>query len=401
MNITRTRQACAALAMMAWSAVAYADYLCETKERDPTPQQKEIFARGAAALHAAFLPPPEGWGMQKPTQRYLSGKFCPDFKNEPVTISASVLYTIPPTLEQKRLKRAADVAMRRELDELRTLPPDLQAQVAALEADNTNLNKDARAAEREKNGDLAKTKFEQARDASRKAYKIRDDHSVANRVKDRAVYAKYDNALKQDRTLVFDVALEANGKAEVSDAGAERIVFGPANVKTTQATDKIVRVVARFRRNADLTAENLAVLRKLIDRTKLEALVAGKLPSMEESNALMAKQNDAITQITAKAREQDKLAEDERYKEEAAARAAKAGVTTAPAAAATPAPTTTPAPSSPAAAPAAPTKPAPVASAGNTTAPTPPAKPPESPPATDPVKEVKDTVNKLKGLFGR
>ena len=100
MNITRTRQICAALAMVAWSSMAYADYLCETKERDPTPQQKELFARGAAAMRAALLPPPEGWRMQDPATRTPSGKFCPDFKNDPVTFGASVLYIIPPTLEQ-------------------------------------------------------------------------------------------------------------------------------------------------------------------------------------------------------------------------------------------------------------------------------------------------------------
>ncbi len=392
MNITRTRQICAALAMVAWSSMAYADYLCETKERDPTPQQKELFARGAAAMRAALLPPPEGWGMQTPSQRVPSGKFCPDFKNEPVTFGASALYSIPPTLEQLRQYRAAEAAMRRELDELNTLPPDLQAQVAALEADSTALYKERREAERAKDSDLAKAKNSQAQDASRKAYKIRNDHSMSIQAKQRAIYAKYEKALKQNRDLVFNVSIKANDKAEAPDSGAERILFGSANVKTNQATEKIVRIVAVIQRNENATAEQFAVLKGLIDRAKLQALVAGNLPSLDDSNAAIAKQNEAIAQLRAKAIEQTKLADAERYSEQAAARAAKAGVTPAPAVAATPAPPATPA---------APTKPTPVAAAANTPAPTPPAKPAEPAPATDQVKEVKDTVNKLKGLFGR
>ena len=400
MNITRTRQVCVALAMVAWSSMAYADYLCETKERDPTPQQKELFARGAAAMRAALLPPPDGWRMQDPSTRVPSGKFCPDFKNDPVTFGTSVLYIIPPTLEQRRLQRAADVAMRRELEELNTLPADLQAQVAALEAESTALHKERREAERAKDNDLAKTKNTQAQDASRNAYKIRSDHSTSTQAKQRAIYAKYEKALRQDRELVFNVSIRANDKAEASDSGSERILFGSANVKTNQATEKIVRIMAVMQRNENATAEQFAVVKGLIDRTRLQGLVAGNIPSMDDSKALIAKQDEVVAQLRAKSIEQQKLADAERHSEQAAARAAKAGATPAPAVAVTPAPPATPAPSSPAA-PAAPTKPAPIASAGNTPAPTPPAKPPEPPPATDPVKEVKDTVNKLKGLFGR
>ena len=392
MKSTRTRQLCAALAMVAWSSMAYADYLCETKERDPTPQQKELFARGAAAMRAALLPPPEGWRMQDPATRTPSGKFCPDFKNDPVTFGASVLYIIPPTLEQRRQQRAADVAMRRELEELNTLPADLQAQVTAFEAENTALNKEGREAERAKDRDLAKAKYAKAEDASRKAHKIRNDFSTSIQAKQRAIYAKYEKALRQDRELVFSVSIRANDKPEASDSGTERILFGPANVKTNQATEKIVRIMAVIQRNENATAEQFAVVKGFIDRPKLQALVAGNIPSLEDSNAAIAKQNEAIAQLRAKSIEQQKLADAERYSEQAAARAAKAGVTPAPAVAATPAPPATPA---------APTKPTPVAAAANTPTPTPPAKPAEPAPATDQVKEVKDTVNKLKGLFGR
>ncbi len=397
MNMIRTRQTFLALALAACSSLACADYLCETKEREPTAQQKELFTRGAAAMRAALLPPPAGWGMQTPSQRGPSGKFCPDFKNEPVTFGASVLYTLPPTLEQRRQQRAADVAMRRELDELNTLPPDLQIQVTALEAENAKLNKEGREAEREKNRDLAKAKFEQAKDASRNAYKIRNDYSTTTQAKQRAIYTKYEKALRQDRELVFSVSLVANDKVEVTDGGAERILFGPANVKTNQATEKIVRIVAILQRNENATAEQFAVLKGLIDRTKLQALVAGNIPSIEDSQAAIAKQNEVIAQLRTQAIEQQKMADAERHNEQAAARAAKSGLPPPPNGSATPATST------PAATLAVPAKPTPVAASANTgtSAPTPPAKPAEPASAADQVKDVKDTVNKLKGLFGR
>ena len=328
-NRIRMWQCCALWVMALSSSLAYADYLCNTKELDPTPQQKEMFARGAAAMRTAFLPPPEGWRMQDPSYRTPSGKFCPDFKNDPVSFGASVLYIIMPTLEQRRLQRAADVAMRRELDDLNTLPPDLQAQVTAFEAENAALNKERREAERAKDSDLAKAKNAQAQDASRKAYKIRNDHSMSIQLKQRAIYTKFEKALKQDRELVFRVALEANGKVDKSDASTERMLFGPANIKTNQATDKLVRIISVIQRNEDATSEQFAVVSGLIDRAKLQGLVAGNLPSMEDSKALFAKQDEIIAQQRIKSIEQQKLADAERQSEQAAARAIKQKATAA------------------------------------------------------------------------
>ena len=326
-NRIRFWQCCAiwvmALSSSLSSTLAYADYSCKSKELDPTPQQKEMFARGAAAMRAALLPPPEGWRMQDPSYRTPSGKFCPDFKNDPVKFDASVLYIIMPTLEQRRQQRAADVTMRRELDELNTLPPGLQAQVTAFDTENAAFNKERREAERAKDSDLAKAKSAQAQDASRKAYKIRDDHSTSIQLKQRAIYTKFEKALKQDQELAFRVTLEANGTANKSDANNERMLFGPANIKTNQATDKLVRIISAIKRNEDATAEQFAVVNGLIDRAKLQGLVAGNLPSMEDSKALFAKQDEIIAQQRIKSIEQQKLADAERQSEQAAARAIK------------------------------------------------------------------------------
>ena len=93
--------------------LANADYLCSTKERDYSAAQLALYNRAAAAMRVALLPPPEGWVMSQPNTQSRTGKYCADFKNDPVTFGASVNYIVKPTADQLRRYRAAPTDRRR------------------------------------------------------------------------------------------------------------------------------------------------------------------------------------------------------------------------------------------------------------------------------------------------
>lgn len=376
------------------STLALADWECTKKETDASPQQKELYARGAAAMGAAFLPPPEGWTMSVPSRSGGDRKFCVDFKNDPVVFGASTRYTVKPTADELRRYRAGQLAQRREIDELAKLPADVQAQVDALDAQGQALRKEGREAERAKNQEAAKAKYAEAQDVARKAYQLRNDYSTKTQPQQREIYKKYEKELELNRDRSTSVSIEANGAPSATDARAERIVFGAATTKTNQATDKLARITVSFDRSARISAAEFETLKKLVDRAKLQAMIGGSIPSLDDSKAAIALQNEAITQSNAKARELEKMVENEARSAAEAEQIAKRKSADTDRAGASPAKSEQAA--STTASPVKPDQPAAAAAAPSAT----PAKP-VPPPALDPVKDAKDTVNKLKGLFGR
>jgi hypothetical protein len=378
------------------SSAALADWECTKKETDASATQKELFVRSAWAMRTAFMLPPEGWVMRVPDARTPGGKFCIDFKNDPVSFGASTLYTVKSTAEALRQYRRAQAAQRAEIDALKVLPPEIQSQVDELEEKAKALRTEGREAERAKNRDLAKAKYDEVQDLNRKSYAIRNDYAIKMAPQERAIYKKYEKDMELNRDTSISVSLEANGAPAATDARAERLVFGNATAKTNQATDKLVRISANFERTSKLTPEQYATVKSLIDLNKLKAMIAGNIPTVEESKAAFAQQTEAINVATNKARELEQKVEFDLRREEEAAQIAKRQATEAEKVGKSPAPTAAKsdaAPATTAASAAAAPKPV-----------TPPASPPATPPATNPadtVKDAKDAVNKSRGLFGR
>jgi hypothetical protein len=377
----------AALALAVVSPLAYADYDCRGRERNMTDAEKDMYTRAAAALRAAFLPPPPGWIMSHPSIQTPTGPHCADFKNEPVRFSASTRYTLTPTLEDLRTAARINASIKRETDALRALPPDLQSKVDALNADASALRKEGREAERAGNRDLAKSKYAANEAIGKQISKIRDDHANAVRPQVEQINSKSSEAYKLRRELSYSVTLAGNDVVRASENGIERIQFG-TNAKTNQSTDRVVRVTAVFERDPNGTPEQAQIVKGLIDKNKLQALVSGTLPPLEESQAVFAKQDEAIKTLMAQNAERSKVAWDERN---GAAAPPKQNVTAKTAEAASQVPT--PAASTPPSSPASTTNEA--ASATPATA----AKPANDP--ANQTKEVASAVNKLRGLFGK
>jgi len=388
----RGRAAVFGVLCMFASGAAVADWACTKKETDATPAQQELFAKAAWAMRTAFLQPPEGWVMRSPDIRTPGSKFCVDFKNNPVSFGASTLYIIKPTAEALRQYRRAQTAQRAEIDALKVLPPDVQSKVDALDEQAKALRTEGRAAERAKNRELAKAKYDEVQNLSRQAYTIRNDYAIKMAPRERAIYKKYEPDMELNRDLTISVSLEANAAPAVSDTLAERVVFGNATAKTNQLTDKLVRISASFERNPKFSAEQYDKVKSLIDRNKLQAMIAGNIPSVEESKAAFALQNEAINVATNKALELEQKVEYDVRREEEAAQIAKrqatetgkVGMPSAPGVAR---------PDAAAPAAVAVSKPA-----------VPPASPSTTPPAANPadtVKDAKEAVNKLRGLFGK
>jgi hypothetical protein len=384
-----------------FSAPSWADWECSKKETDRPAAQVDLFARATAAMRASLGTPPEGWIMSTPNTRAPSNRLCVDFKNEPTTFGVSVLYSLKPTADHLRTYRNAQIEQRKELDALRALPADVQVKVDAVEAESSRLRKEGREAERAKDRDLAKSKYAEAQDFSRKSSALRYEYELSIQPKEREIYKKYENLSKLNRDTIINVSLEANGNIRATDSGNERITIG-TSAKTNQATDKVVRIVASIERNPAATAEQIAIVKGLIDQTKLAALVAGKVPSIEESQVAIAKQNETIALLDTKARDLEKAVAFEGRREEEAAQIAKRQAAEAERAAAKTGkagdkPADKPAEKSTTTA--ANTSPTPASTPAPTPASTPTA-PPKAP-ATDTVNQAKDAVNKLKGLFGR
>ncbi len=387
--VTRAALLVAATVLAGFSSLARADWICSAKEREATAKQKEMFELGAAAMRTALQPPPEGWTMSMPNVRSRSGKFCPDFKNDPVAFGSSVNYFVKPTAENLRQYRAAQIASKRELESLRTLPADVQEKVDALDAQSTSARKEAREAERVKDQSRAKLKYSEAQDFSRKSYQVRSDFTTTILAKERAIYEKYEPQMALNRDIVIAVSLEANGAIR-RQAGAEGQLIG-SNAPTNQATDKIVRIELVIDGRKVAKPEHIAIVKGLIDMARLKAMVGGAMPTREELQVQIASQNEAIALREKQAREFERAAANEERRAEEAAHIAKREAAAAGADIKSPATANYEAEAS-ASAPAG-TQTKVEKPAATTTPPT--------ASATDKSKEAKDAVNKLRGLFGR
>ncbi len=374
----------AALALAVLSPLAHADYDCRGRERKLTDAEKDVYTRAAAAMRAALSPPPAGWLMSTPASRTPSGTLCADFKNDPITFGASVTYVRRPTFEDRRTAEQTSVAIKKELDALRAPPPDLQSNIDALNADASALRKDAREAERAGNRDLATTKYAASEEIGKQIRKLRDDHATAVRPQEMQMIKKYETVEKLKRGFSYSVSLVGNDVIRANEGGVERIQFG-SNAKTNQSTDRIVRITATFRHDSNGRPEEAQIVKGLIDKSKLQALVSGTLPPLEESQSVITKQDETIAALRAQDSGLDKTAWEERNggtSSVSQSTTSKATQTTSPT---TPSATETPHSSSPSE----------VASASPPTA----AKPAND--TTSQAKEVVNTVNKLRGLFGK
>jgi hypothetical protein len=374
----------AALAIAVISPLAQADYDCRGRERKLTDAEKDRNTRATAAMRAALLPPPVGWVMSAPSVRTPSETLCADFKNDPITFGASVTYVRRPTLEDRRTAEQTSVAIKKELDALRALPPDLQLKIDALNADASALRKEAREAERAGNRDLAKSKYAASEEIGKQIRKLRDDHATAVRPQEMQTIKKYETVEKLKRGYSYSVSLVGNDVIRANESGVERIQFG-TNAKTNQSTDRIVRITATFRHDSNGTPEEAQIVKGLIDKSKLQALVSGTLPPLEESQAAITKQDETIAALRAQESGLDKTAWEERNGGTSSVSQSTTPKATQTTSTATPSATETPPSSSPSE----------VASA------TPPAAAKPANDAANQTKEVVNTVNKLRGLFGK
>ena len=368
----------AALALAVLSPLAYADYDCRGRERKLTDAEKDVYTR------AALSPPPAGWLMSTPASRTPSGTLCADFKNDPITFGASVTYVRRPTFEDRRTAEQTSVAIKKELDALRALPPDLQSKIDALNADTSALRKEAREAERAGNRDLAKSKYAASEDIGKQIRKLRDDHATAVRPQEMQMIKKYETVEKLKRGFSYSVSLVGNDVIRANESGVERIQFG-TNEKTNQSTQRVVRVTATFRHDSNGTSEQAQIVKGLIDKSKLQALVSGTLPPLEESQSVITKQDETIAALRAQDSGLDKTAWEERNGGTSSVSQSTTPTATQKTSPTTPSATETPHSSSPSE----------VALA------TPPAAAKPENDAANQTKEVVNTVNKLRGLFGK
>jgi hypothetical protein len=381
-------------------SLCWADYVCSKKETPMPTAQRELFARAVLAMRAALLPPPEGWTMNQPTVRSPNVALCIDFKNAPLVFSASTSYVARPTAEAQRRYHAAQVAQRKEIEALRKYPADVQTKLDAFREERLQLRKEAREAERAKHSELSKAKYAQAEEISRKSDAVANEYSMSIQPKEREIYKKYEPDIALNRSIMISVSLLANDAVQPNAGGSNDLVFG-STAKTNQATDKVVRISASVDARQGATPEQIALVKGLIDAAKLKAIVSGNIPSAEESQALISKQNEVIATLDTKARELERAIEIESRRAEEAEQIAQRQAAEAEKAGKTRAPVTAKAdtPAEKADAPAAST----TVSATPKPA-TPPTSTPPAQPATNPadtVKDAKEAVNKLRGLFGK
>lgn len=370
----------AALATAGFASIAHADYECKRGFQPLSAQQTDMQVRAVAAMRAALLPPPEGWTMRQPAVSPNIGSVCADFKNSnAVNFWVSVTYIMLPSADVIRRARAASRAEQAEIAALEKIPPEPQARIDAMNAEASALRKEAREMSRAGNAAGANAKTAENEALGVKIRKIRADHKASVQAASAAVRDKYRVETELNRSTQFHIELEGNGRearAYEAREGVERIQFGPGGV----ASDRVVRVLASISRSGTKGTAGSDIAKGLIDRNRLQALVGGTLPSLDESNAAIKQQDIAIAALDAKALEQSRMLDNE---ERQARQARNESATPTPSTSATRAKADS-GTSTPAATPA-------------TTA----SAPPAAKPVPDTAKDVKDAANKLRGLFGR
>lgn len=372
-----------------FSTLAEADYLCRSGYKPLSAQQQDMHIRAVAAMRAALLPPPAGWTMYPPTVSPNIGQFCGDFKSAGLQFSASITYLMRPNIETVRRARAAQNAERAEIEALEKIPAEPQARIDEMNAAASARRQEGRELARAGDSAGAKNKTAEYEALGVKIRKIRADHRESIEAQSSAVRAKYRAEVELMNNTQISLELVGNGEETSSRSaqeGIERIQFGPSG--KVQFTDRVTRVVATLEGRGNNGVAGREIAKGLIDRSRIEALVNGTLPSTEESNAAIAQQETAIAALETAAREQQKTLDNEerqaRQTRNASASSPQSGGATAAKPSSTEAPTTAPTTAT---------------TATSATAPT--SAPPAAKPANDTAKDVKDAANKLRGLFGR
>ncbi len=369
-----------------FSTLAEADYLCRSGYKPLSAQQQDMHIRATAAMRAALLPPPAGWAMYPPTVSPNIGQLCGDFKSAGLQFSTSVTYVMRPNMETVRRARAAQNVERAEILALEKIPAEPQARIDEMNAAASARRQEGRELARAGDSAGAKNKTAEYEALGVKIRKIRADHRESIQAQSSAVRAKYRAEIELMNHTQISLELVGNGletSSRSAQEGVERIQFGP-NGKV-QVTDRVMRVVATLEGRGTNGVAGREIVKGLIDRRRIEALVNGTLPSIEESNAAIAQQETAIAALETAAREQQKTLDNEerqaRQTRSASASSPQSGGATAANPGSTEAPATAP------------------TTAPSATAPTSAA--PAAKPANDTAKDVKDAANKLRGLFGR
>jgi hypothetical protein len=378
---------------------ARADYLCSTKERPLTEAQLETFARALLAMRAALSAPPEGWTMNEPSISTPPKSLCGDFKNSAIGFGVTVRYTVDAVLEDKRKHRDFMNEQTRERRALEKLPADKQAEYDRLNDAANVLRSEAREARRTSRGtpnhELAAAKDKEREAISLQMGKIKSAYTESISGQQTALYNKYRPMEALARNYHYEVTLRANDGVPGGVERAEQTFVGN-NVKTNQTTDRVVKIAIRIERSnsggvdAPVQAAHLAIVKGLIDRAKLDAVIKGSTLAADEANAFIAKQaelaairrkesNTRNGQFSDESNKLDRLEREANNAKQAAAQPAKGEA--APAAPASPNAASNAAPAVPA-----PATPAPAAKQAN---------------PTDTLNQAKDAANKLKGLFGR
>ena len=374
-----------AVIMLVAPTSALADYTCTVKERKATETEIDMANRVVAALRASLLPPTNGWTMSRPSGSHIETSFCSDFKNSPVSFGASSTYAILASADAQRAARVELRMVNNQLKELLKLPPDMKAKADQLDEKRRELVRESMAAHRAKDAALSKSKYAEAEVVARESSDIKNKYSTSIDVPRANLYKKIVALESAMRPRQYTISLKANGA--VAKPAKNVLSFG-STAKTDQSTKNIVRVVVVIAgvNNDGPDDATLEQLKTFVDRGRLQTLAVGQIPTIEASTELMAKQADAIKALELSAQEFDKQIRDEVRKEESGEAAAVKSATT------TTTTTTTTEAAKTDAVSAKATEPA------KTTAAVPPqtaAKP------QDPAQQAKDTVNKLKGLFGK
>ena len=372
-----------AVIMLVAPTSVLADYTCSVKERKATETEIDMANRVVVALQASLLPPPEGWTMSKPSRARIETSFCSDFKNSPVSFGASSTYAILASADTQRAARVELRMVNNQMKELVKLPPDMKAKADQLDEKQRELVRESMAANRAKDAALSKSKYAEAEVVARESSEIKNKYSASIEVPRANLYKKIAVLESAMRPRQYTISLTTNGA--VPKPAKNVLSFG-STAKTDQSTRNIVRVVAVIAgaNNSTLDDATLEQLKTFVDHGRLQTLAAGQIPTIEASTELLAKQADVIKALELNAQEFNKQIRDEVRKEESGETAAVKSATT----------TTT--------------KTTEVAITDNVSAKaTEPAKTTIAvPPQTtakplDPAQQAKDTVNKLKGLFGK
>ena len=256
-----TKAAGAATLMLALASVASAD--CEVHE--PTPAQKQYYARTYEALKAALPAPPASWTLSVDNVPGLDA-LCEGGLGFEVSVHA--FYKYQAGKEEQARTDAERKKIGAEINALRELPPEVKKERQVWLDKMSVANRASNAAYKAKDKALAKQKDDEAEEYSRKAREIRDRYWAS-------VQPKIDALEARQKTLN-----EGFAYVEARLAANELFVHAPDPARGSQITAGKVpsaRTGGLKLQGVRLVLEGPASRRALIeaavDRKKLESLV--------------------------------------------------------------------------------------------------------------------------------